>query len=62
MLRQIREQHPSVRLMITYNANSNGPMLTINSSLGFAVHKQVGACQITRDAIGTYLESRMPAA
>ena len=55
MLRHIRVRYPSVSLVVTYNAQSNAAMLAVNTKLGCRVHRQNGAYQIDRDAIGAWL-------
>lgn len=46
LFRHIRAALPTVRLMITGNAEVNAPMLAINSRLGYIVHKTAGTYQI----------------
>jgi GNAT superfamily N-acetyltransferase len=58
MLRHIRDRYPAVRLVVTYNARSNAAMLAVNKKLGCRVHRQNGAYQIDREAIGAWLGRR----
>jgi len=51
LLRAVRERRPSVRLIITSNANANAAMLAVNAQLGFVQHHDVRTFQIDRDAI-----------
>jgi GNAT superfamily N-acetyltransferase len=55
MLLLVRTAHPQARLVITSNANVNAPMLSINQRLGFRLHRQDSAWQISRAALGRYL-------
>jgi GNAT superfamily N-acetyltransferase len=55
MLREIRGSYPSVSKVITYNGQSNAPMVAINKKLGFTIHRQGGIYQIDRDSIGAWL-------
>jgi GNAT superfamily N-acetyltransferase len=54
MLNLIRARHPEVRTMITTNAEANAPMLSINQRLGFAVHRQEGTYQISRETLARF--------
>ena len=54
MLNLIRARHPKVRMMITTNAEANAPMLSINQRLGFAVYRQEGTYQISREALARF--------
>lgn len=51
LLRAVCGRRPSVRLLITSNANVNAAMLAINTQLGFVQHRDVRTSQMTRDAI-----------
>lgn len=55
MLRLIRDRHPQVRTVITSNARSNAPMLSVNRHLGFAMHRQETLYQISRDQMARAL-------
>jgi GNAT superfamily N-acetyltransferase len=60
LLRTVYERRPSVRWIITSNANVNAAMLAINTQLGFALHREVRTFQITLEALMTALSSRRP--
>ena len=45
----VREPHPQLEYLRTFNANANAPMLSINNRLGFKVHKQTYTYQIERE-------------
>lgn len=55
LLRHVRSAQPSVRLMITRNAATNGPMLAINRRLGYAEHTILRTHQIDVAALGAAL-------
>lgn len=55
LLRHLRFARPSVRLMITRNAATNGPMLAINHQLGYAEHTTLRTHQIDVAALGAAL-------
>jgi GNAT superfamily N-acetyltransferase len=55
MLLFLRERYPQVRWMSTENASSNGPMLAINTALGFREHRIGRSMQISREALERYL-------
>lgn len=55
MLLFLRERRPEVTTFTTYNAQSNGPMLSINQRLGFRVHREECTYQLGRDALGAFL-------
>ncbi len=58
MLTTIRTARPEARWIITSNANSNAPMLSINQRLGFRLHRQDSTWQTTRAALGQALDTR----
>jgi GNAT superfamily N-acetyltransferase len=58
MLRLIRERHPTVRTMVTTNADANAPMLSINQRLGFVVHRREVSYQIGVDRLEAGLAGR----
>jgi mycothiol synthase len=51
MLEHIRATYPDARWISTGNADSNAPMLAINTKLGFKQFRAGSAYQISRDAI-----------
>ncbi|MGE3348748.1 MAG: N-acetyltransferase [Ramlibacter sp.] len=57
MLQLIHARHPGVRTMITTNAEANGPMLSINQRLGFAMHREEGTYQFTLDALAPWAQA-----
>jgi len=58
LLRALRERRPSVRWIITSNANVNAAILAINTQLGFALHREVQIFQIALEVLETALSSR----
>ena len=55
MLREIQRRFPTVITVVTGNATSNAPMLSINNRLGFKVHKETIAAQIKTNELEKYL-------
>lgn len=55
MLQEIRKRFPTVTSVVTGNATSNAPMLSINNRLGFKPHKEVILAQITTEDLESYL-------
>ncbi len=51
MLEKIRAEHPQAEWMITGNAESNGPMLSINHRLGFKEYRAGAAYQLSRERL-----------
>ena len=51
MLLFAREAYPDARWVVTGNANSNDPMLSINHRLGFKAHRGESVYQIGREAL-----------
>ena len=51
MLEKIRAEHPHAEWMITGNAESNGPMLSINHRLGFKEHRAGAVYQVSRERL-----------
>jgi len=60
LLRAVCERRPSVRLVVTSNANVNAAILAINTQLGFVQHRDVRTFQITREAIEASLARPKP--
>ncbi|MCC7019850.1 MAG: GNAT family N-acetyltransferase [Ardenticatenales bacterium] len=51
MLLYIRDTYPAAKIVVTGNANSNDPMLSINHRLGFRAHRGETVYQIGRDVL-----------
>jgi len=51
MLEKIRAEHAQAEWMITGNAESNGPMLSINHRLGFKEYRAAAVYQLSRDRL-----------
>ena len=51
MLEKVRAEYPQAVWMITGNAESNGPMLSINHRLGFTRYRAGAQYQISRDRL-----------
>lgn len=58
MLEHVRETYPDTEYIVTGNANSNDPMLSINKRMGFKEHRGGSSYQISRDALAGFLSSR----
>ncbi|OLS22391.1 MAG: hypothetical protein HeimC2_29710 [Candidatus Heimdallarchaeota archaeon LC_2] len=58
MLLKLKNEYPDVEYSSTDNATDNAPMLDINKRLGFKVHKENVAAQITTEALGEYLKNK----
>lgn len=56
MLEYVRERYPGTNRVVTGNAESNAPMLSINKRLGFRQYKPGSAYQISRDALRAFVE------
>ena len=61
MLEHLRRLHPEARYVSTWNAGSNAAMLGINHALGFRLHREGAAYQISRDALAAKVASLQPA-
>jgi mycothiol synthase len=51
MLLHVREIYPGLQTVITGNASSNGPMLAINTKMGFKQHRAGAEYQISREKL-----------
>jgi GNAT superfamily N-acetyltransferase len=51
MLLHVRETYPDLQTVITGNASSNGPMLAINTKMGFKEHRAGNEYQITLEKL-----------
>ncbi len=56
MLLRVREELPQVRVVITGNAFSNAPMLSINERLGFKLYREGMEVQISLARLEAYLK------
>jgi mycothiol synthase len=56
MLKEIRKRFPTVTTVVTGNATSNAPMLSINNRLGFKVHKEQIMAQMKTEELEKYLK------
>jgi GNAT superfamily N-acetyltransferase len=61
LFRAIADLHPSVRLVITHNADVNAAMLAVNRQVGFVVHRETRIYQMDRAALARALQA-LPAA
>jgi GNAT superfamily N-acetyltransferase len=51
MLLHVREIYPDLKTVVTGNASSNGPMLAINTQMGFKEHRPGNEYQITLEKL-----------
>jgi GNAT superfamily N-acetyltransferase len=56
MLLRLREEYSDVKTVVTGNANSNAPMLSINNRLGFKVHREGMMYQIEVEKLEKHLK------
>ncbi|MFW9787666.1 MAG: hypothetical protein ACFFE2_11460 [Candidatus Thorarchaeota archaeon] len=56
MLKEIKNRWPTVSTVVTGNATSNAPMLSINKRLGFKIYKESIMAQIKTDDLERYCE------
>ena len=57
MLLHIRELHPDARWVSTENAESNGPMLSINRAMGFKPYRKSTEYQMSREKLAEKIRS-----
>ena len=57
LLLHVRNKYPTVEFIITGNAESNGPMLSINERLGFKKHKEMIGSQITLNKLKNFVST-----
>ncbi|MFX1560748.1 MAG: GNAT family N-acetyltransferase [Promethearchaeota archaeon] len=55
MLQEVKKRWPTVTSVVTGNATTNAPMLSINKRLGFKVHKESIVAQIKTEMLEKYL-------
>ncbi|HVF11618.1 MAG TPA: hypothetical protein VNA87_00885 [Actinomycetota bacterium] len=58
MLLRLKELYPDARFILTGNANSNDPMLSINHAMGFRKHRDWVGYQFSSETLGQWLASR----
>lgn len=58
LLAGARELHPTLRRVVTFNAESNAPMRAVNRQMGYEVYRREAFYQVPREAIGTWLAAR----
>jgi len=51
MLQEVRKRFPTVTTVVTGNATTNAPMLSINERLGFKVHKEMIMAQMKTEEL-----------
>ncbi len=56
MLLEIKKRFPDVTTVVTGNATSNAPMLSINERLGFKVHREEISVQMKTEDLEKYLK------
>lgn len=55
MLRRMAQEHPELREVVTGNANSNAPMLSINDGMGFKLFRESKSYQVDRTRVEAFL-------
>jgi len=61
MLLHVHDVYPDLLTVVTGNASSNGPMLAINTKMGFKEHRQGNEYQITREKLALATTPNAPA-
>ncbi len=56
MLQKVRKRFPTVTTVVTGNATTNAPMISINERLGFKVHKESIVAQMKTKDLEKYLK------
>ena len=56
MLQEVRKRFPTVTTVVTGNATTNAPMISINERLGFKVHKESIVAQMKTKDLEKYLK------
>jgi GNAT superfamily N-acetyltransferase len=56
MIQEVKKRWPTVTSVVTGNATSNAPMLSINNRLGFKVHKESIVAQMKTKDLEKYLK------
>jgi mycothiol synthase len=56
MLLEVKKRFPTVTSVVTGNATTNAPMLSINERLGFKVHKEAIVAQMKTEELEKHLE------
>ncbi len=56
MLLEVKKRFPKITTVVTGNATSNAPMLSINDRLGFKVHREEIVFQLPPEDLETYLK------
>ncbi|MEJ8856654.1 hypothetical protein WKW79_18910 [Variovorax robiniae] len=62
MLQLVQARYPQARMIVTSNAEMNGPILSINQRLGFVTHRRNGHYQIDTGSLRDFLALRPPLA
>jgi GNAT superfamily N-acetyltransferase len=57
MVLHVRERYPDAQWVVTENAHSNGPMLTINRAMGFKPYRTMVEYQMSREQLESRIRS-----